>query len=91
LKLGRAKSSILPYQVEDKKEINLLACSCSVPFWGVRGARLCPAVSGRVWPIPFPLFDKEISSFQKKKKEEIPVSIIEKEKVRCLKENSQVN
>ena|ERR1700679_3562269 len=68
LKLGRANSSILPYQVEDKKEIDLLAFPCSVPFWGVRGARLCPAVSGRVWPIPFPLLDKEISSFQKKKK-----------------------
>ncbi len=42
----------------ERKGSTSLACSYFLPFWGVRGARLCPAVSGRVWTISFSFFEK---------------------------------
>ena len=74
LKLYAPKSRIIPYQVEGKKGIDFLACSYSVPFWGVRGARLCPAVSGRVWPIPFSSSTREFPAETKQKFWDLPNS-----------------
>ena len=57
----------IPNGTKERDRPPLLALTL-LPFWGVRGARLCPAVSGRVWPCLdnffFFLERKELREFQ---------------------------